>query len=118
MKNRHILFLLLAVLLLCAGLSVWLLKPGKAASAQLLWDGQVIRTVDLSIDQTFTVPAPGGGSNTISVRDGKIAVTEATCPDHVCMSMGWRQGGAPIACLPNGLIISFSDSSGVDAMAG
>ena len=54
----------------------------------------------------------------MNIQDGKIAVLEADCPDHICMAMGYRSGGAPIACLPNGLILSFSDAPGMDAAAG
>lgn len=36
-----------------------------------------------------------------------MAVTHASCPDHICMAMGWCDSGLPIACLPNGLILSF-----------
>ena len=119
MKTKHILWCIGAVLVVCAGLSIFLLMPKKpAATAQITSGGQVILIVNLSEDQTFTVTAPKGGVNTITVRSGKIAVTEASCPDHVCMSMGWRQGGVPIACLPNELIISFPEDGRIDAMAG
>lgn len=118
-KTKHILLVLGVLLAVCAGLSALFLMPKQpAVTARVTSGGQVVRIVNLSENQTFTITAPNGGTNTVTVREGKIAVTEATCPDHVCMDMGWRQSGVPIACLPNQLIISFSEDGGLDAMAG
>ena len=74
--------------------------------------------LDLSRDQTLTLTGANGGKNVVNIKDGKIAVLEADCPDHICMAMGYRSSGAPIACLPNGLILSFSEAPGMDAAAG
>ena len=49
----------------------------------------------------------GGKISDIAVKDGKIAVTEASCPDHYCMQRGYCHSGAQIVCLPNRLVISF-----------
>ena len=49
---------------------------------------------------------------------GKIAVTEATCPDHYCMKRGFCASGMDIVCLPNKLVIHFIGEQTVDAAAG
>ena len=54
----------------------------------------------------------------MEIKDNKVAVTSATCPDHICMSMGWCDSGMPIACLPNGLILTFTEDPGLDGAAG
>jgi hypothetical protein len=58
------------------------------------------------------------GSNTISVKDGKIAVTQADCPDHYCMDRGFCDGGAQIVCLPNRLVIKFVAPQEIDGVVG
>ena len=58
------------------------------------------------------------GSNRIEVRDGKIAVTEANCPDHHCINRGFCSGGVQIVCLPNRLVIKFVGEQTVDAVVG
>lgn len=119
MKNRYWVTILAAVLILCAGLSVWLLGPGKQAQqARILSDGKVVATVDLNRDQELTVKSPGGGENVVTVKDGKIAVTAATCPDHHCMQRGFCYGGAAIVCLPNRLVIDFVAGEEIDGVAG
>ena len=71
-------------------------------------------TVDLLVDQEFTID----GRNTITVQDGKIAVTWADCPDHYCMKRGYCSGGTDIVCLPNRLVIEFLGDQEVDAAIG
>lgn len=119
MKTKSWIFLLSLLLLLSAVLSVFLLRPGESARfAEVLSDGRVVKTVDLDIDQSFTITAPNGGGNTLTVRDGRIAVTDATCPDHYCMERGYCSSGAQIVCLPNRLVIRFLGKQDVDISLG
>ena len=119
MKTRTWILLLSVILVLCLGLSVFLFLPGDAAVfAEITSEGAVIKTVDLRIDQEFTVTASGGGTNTITVRDGHIAVTAATCPDHYCMHRGFCDRGTQIVCLPNRLVIRFLGEQPIDAIVG
>lgn len=119
MKTRTWILILSAMLAACLGLSIFLLQPRKAASyAEITSQGSVVKTVDLRTDQQFTVTTPQGGSNVITVREGKIAVTDANCPDHYCMDRGLCGGGAQIVCLPNRLVIRFLGEQEIDAVAG
>ena len=119
MKTKFWAAILAAVLLLCAGASVLLLSPGgEASAARILSGGKLVRTVDLGVDQEFTVTTEDGGYNIITVRDGKIAVTEASCPDHYCEDRGFCSGGAQIVCLPNRLVIEFTEEQEIDGVIG
>ncbi len=118
-KTKIWILLIALLLALSVGLSIPMLLPREAASwAQITSDGQLTHTVDLSVDQTITVPASGGGHNVVTVKGGKIAVTEATCPDHYCMKRGFCDSGAQIVCLPNRLVISFLGELTVDTVVG
>ena len=119
MKTKTWILLLGAVLILCAGASFFLLMPGDAAThAEILSDGALMHTVDLRIDREITITTYNGGHNVIMVKDGKIAVTEATCPDHYCMQRGYCDRGTQIVCLPNRLVIRFVGAQEIDAVAG
>lgn len=53
----------------------------------------------------------------MQIEEHKIRMLEAECPDHICMDMGWLDSGMPIVCLPNHLVIQFTDkSSGIDSI--
>ena len=118
MKTKFWVLLLAAVLAVCAGLSVLLLLPGSpAAYARITSRGTVVEIVDLSRDQEFLVE-DSAGCNTVTVRDGKIAVTQADCPDQYCVHRGFCNSGTPIVCLPHQLVIEFLADQGVDGIVG
>ncbi len=114
MKTKHWILIFLALALVCALAALPLLDTEQAAYARIVSNGELIKTVDLSIDQEFTVD----GKNTITVRDGAIAVTWADCPDHYCMKRGFCSGGTDIVCLPNRLVIEFLGEQPIDAAVG
>ena len=118
MKTRTWIILLAAVFLAALAACIPLLFSAPAATARITSGGEYVATVDLGTPREFTVESPTGGSNTITVRDGAIAVTAADCPDHYCMHRGFCTGGSPIVCLPNQLTITFLDGSDVDLVAG
>ena len=119
MKTKYWIGLTALALVLTLGLSAWLLRPrAPEAYVEVIQDGIVTEKLKLSKNQVLHLTAENGGTNTVEVRDGKVAVTQASCPDHVCMAMGWQNSGLPIACLPNGLILRFAGADGLDGVAG
>ncbi|MBQ2854783.1 MAG: NusG domain II-containing protein [Oscillospiraceae bacterium] len=119
MKTKYWIALLAVILVVCLGCSIPLLIPGEAAAyAEIISDGQVMHVVDLKIDREIHITTDRGGSNTVTVSDGKIGVTAANCPDHYCMDRGFCSSGAQIVCLPNKLVIRFIGSQSVDTVVG
>lgn len=99
-------------------------KSSEDMYAEIMQDGRVIRTVDLdNVDAPyeFEVKDGHGGSNTVRVERGRIAVTEANCPDKVCVDQGFTASSAvPIVCLPHKLSIIVKDNENeeYDAVVG
>ena len=119
MKTKYWIALLCAVFLLCLGLTIPLLMPGEPAYyADIISEATVIHTVDLRVDREITITNSKGNVNIVTIRDGKIAVTEADCPDHYCMHRGFCNNGAQIVCLPNQLVIRFTGEQEIDMVAG
>ena len=114
MKTKYWLMIFGAVAAVCIALSLPLLRQDQARFARITSKGAEVKTVDLMIDQEFTVD----GRNTVTVGGGKIAVTWANCPDHYCMKRGFCAGGTDIVCLPNRLVIEFLGDQEVDAAIG
>ena len=114
MKTKFWIILFGALAAVCIFLTLPLLRQDQARFAEITSKGEPVKTVDLLIDQKFTVD----GKNTVTVRDGKIAVTWADCPDHYCMKRGYCDRGTDIVSLPNRLVISFLGEQEVDAAVG
>lgn len=89
------------------GIAAWIIMMNIGytdPAAEIYQNGKLLGTLPLSEDTEFTVNCENG-YNVITIRDGKISVSEADCPDKVCMSMGEISGGTPIVCLPHRLEI-------------
>ncbi|MBQ3078669.1 MAG: NusG domain II-containing protein [Clostridia bacterium] len=121
MKRHWILLVICApVLVLSAALSIWALNAPGGNVAVIERDGEVLKRIDLAIDQEITIEYKDS-CNVIEVSGGKIRVKEALCPDQTCVKMGWLKSGAfPIVCLPNHLVIEFErpDYADADAVSG
>lgn len=83
-------------------------------------DGEEICRMTLDTDETIEV-GENGTYNTITVQDGQVFVSGASCPDKLCMAQGHKShGGETIVCLPNKLVVSVVGGNGgqTDAVAG
>ncbi len=108
--KKHKKEILLIVIILTAAGALLLVNQGlfakPAEKAEISVDGNVIDTLDLSKDTEITVNGYNGGTNRIVIKNGKVHVSEATCPDKICVHQGWvEHTGENIVCLPNHLIV-------------
>lgn len=101
-------------LLLLLGWACLLSACGTAESERvdILQDGTVIRTVDLSAvteEESFTVQSMRG-TNTIRIAPGEIRMASADCPDQICVKSGkLLEDGLPIVCLPHRVVIQWAN---------
>ncbi len=84
-------------------------------------NGKTAYTFALDKDRTFSVPGPCG-ETVIEIKDKKVRVKEAHCPNKLCEKQGWVAKGA-IVCLPNRIVISVGGKAAnsprdVDAITG
>lgn len=109
-KRNTILFLLLLVILIMIGFLIQKFFFGKSGTRAIIeQNGETIAELDLSKNTELVLNDGNGGSNTITVSNGQISVTDANCPDLVCVRTGAiSQTGEVIACLPHKLIITIS----------
>ena len=114
---------LLAIgLVICIAISVilYFFPQGQqtAAQAQIYQNGELIKTVLLSEDQTFVVE--GQYSCQITVKNGAISFTSSNCPGQDCVHSGSIQhAGRSLVCLPNKVEIRvISADSDVDFVVG
>ncbi len=126
MKRNFICILILFAVIALSGAFIVYTQSKKADSltAYIYSNDVLIRTIDLtSTDEpySFTVTTDNGEYNTVFVRQGEIAVVEASCPDEICVKTGFIHSSAlPIVCLPNKLSIeirSEKSEEDIDAVA-
>jgi len=80
---------------------------------QIYQNNMLLKECSSKTEATFTIA--GEYNNTITIKDGKVAVTESTCPGADCVHSGWiSQGGRSIVCLPNKVEIRIVGQTEVD----
>ena len=103
--------ILALVFIVCAGAFIALkLFAPEGSVARISVDGELLQTVDLSrVTEAYDMDIDTAyGHNTVHVEPGAISITEADCPDHVCVRRGAISGGGiPIICMPHRLIIEI-----------
>ncbi len=122
MKKSAVFIIITAVIFLTAA-AVCISVFGKNESdiVNIKSGGELLYTIDLSKaeDCEFDIEYEGR-VNTVEIKDHMIRVSDADCPDKICVDTGWIGGdrkSVPIVCLPNRLVIEFEKSS-ADGFAG
>lgn len=110
MGKREI--ILIAVVLLAAFFLFLYSKSihqSPAALVEISIDGTVVKTFDLNQDQEYLIESSTGGTNMLIIQDGEAWISEASCPDKVCIRQGKiSHDGELIVCLPNLMIVRIS----------
>ncbi len=91
-------------------------------TVEIVQNGEVIREIDLSRvaeEYSFVIESADGGKNVVTVQPGRICVSDADCPDRICVERGWlTDEAAPIVCMPHKLMIRVkTGTADVDAVA-
>lgn len=91
-------------------------RLGGGTIAVITVDGQEYKRIDLSrVTESYDIEIDTKyGHNTVHVEPGRIAVTQANCPDGICVAQGAiDRGGVPIICMPHRLVVKI-EGSGID----
>ena len=102
--------IILCIVLIAVGITCWLvmrfvLPAGNTADVYI--DGRLVQTIDMTVDDAYEF-STDRGSNMVVVESEKIRVSDADCPDKVCVDMGWKsRRGETITCLPHKLVIEI-----------
>ncbi len=117
-KWKIVLFALGFGIVLGGLLTAWILITNTQTSnsiAKVYQNGTEIYAVDLSkVDKAYSYEVEGshGERNVVLIEPGKISISEASCPDQVCVHTGAIEAGnlLPIVCLPNKVEIKMEGS--------
>ncbi|MBR0161616.1 MAG: NusG domain II-containing protein [Oscillospiraceae bacterium] len=116
-RKKYIRDLVIAgVLLLLALLALFLFRGLRDPGAEAVVTVNGVETGRYPLKKDGVFPL-NGGTNILVIADGEAWVSEADCPDKICMGMGKiSRNGEFIACLPNRvlIVIEGGEETGVD----
>ncbi|MCD8125793.1 MAG: NusG domain II-containing protein [Lachnospiraceae bacterium] len=84
-------------------------------------DGTEVARYSLTEDRTETIGGVNGGTNVLVIENGTATMTDADCPDQLCVHQGSiRYDGETIVCLPHRVVVEIEggEEAGVDGVAG
>ncbi len=90
---------------------------------QVYVDGSLKQSFLLKEEKDILIEGYQGGTNRLVIHDGKASISEADCPDHLCVKQAAiYRNGESIICLPHKLVIQITNEkddnkSEIDAMA-
>ena len=111
--------LILVLLLVAGGLYLAFGARGEdGAWAVVRVENEEIARYPLSEEGVFPL---NGGTNILVIENGTARLSEADCPDKLCVRQGTiRYSGQVITCLPNRLTVTLEggQDSGLDLIVG
>ena len=114
MKKKSWIWILIFAVLVLAGLAAAVrIGRGGGAVARITVGGEVVERIDLTKvrEARDLVIETAWGRNVIHIEPGAVSVSEADCPDQICVKMGklTTEGGMPLVCMPHRLIVEIED---------
>lgn len=120
-QNRIWMLALLGIALVSLAAMLFISMSQKQGDrVEISQNGVLLETLPLDKDAERRIVAENGGYNVVRIQDGQVSVTEASCPDQVCVHHGpTKQTADPIVCLPNRLEVKviYAKSDGLDGVS-
>lgn len=100
--------ILIGVILMIAAIGFFInsqIHKLPASVVEITIDGEITETFDLAKDVDTIIHGYQNGTNHLIIKDGAVWISEATCPDKVCVHQGRvSMNGDMLVCLPNRMI--------------
>lgn len=114
--------ILAAVILIIALLAVIMITFTKVegGEAVITVHGKIYKTLPLNEDDIVTVEDESGHYNVIEIKDGNVTMTEANCPDILCVKhRSIHYNHESIVCLPHKVVVEIQagEENNIDAIA-
>lgn len=98
----------------------YLTHQDTGASVEVIVDGAIYGTYPLDVDKEIPIQKDGKTTNLLVIKDGKADVTEADCPDKLCVHQkAISKTNETIVCLPNKVVVQVigAGESELDSIA-
>lgn len=104
-----ILILILAIIPIIMILyNVGSISVSSSPVAAVYVDGELYGQYELSQDTSVSI----GGTNTLQISHGEAFISQANCPDQICVQSPHLRADSPgyIVCLPNSIVVKIENA--------
>ena len=120
MKKNDLIILGAALIVALVFYLILYMSRNSGDTVYVTVNGDFYAEYPLDSDTDVIIPGAEGMNNHLVIKNGMADVTEAGCPDKICVRQkAIKYDGETIACLPNKVVIGIRSScgNGVDAVA-
>ena len=116
MKKRDIILIASILVIAIALFLIVELTKEEGAGVTVKVDGVKVAEYSLTANGTYPL---NGGTNILVIEDGRAYLSDANCPDKLCVHQGKiSRTGETITCLPNKLTVTvFGAEESVDLVS-
>lgn len=114
--NKHDIFIgsFLLAFLIALIISLLTLKSSSDHYVYIKYDGQVVHTMDLNVDEVYVLNKSQYSdlqeNFEITVKDGEVFISKNKCPEEFCKHLGAiSTKGQALVCAPNKVVIEIGE---------
>lgn len=119
-KKDLIVLLVVAAVIVVIACCFFFRKDAEGGMAVVTVDGKEYGRYPLSKEQEIPIVIDGEETNLLIIKDGKADVTEADCPDQICVNQKpVSKEHETIVCLPNKVVVEIlgGETADLDTIA-
>lgn len=111
MKKKDIIVISILCIIISIGYIITTLMQEDKKSIEVYYKNELIETIDISKNQTYTYKGSYGTFN-LEVKNNRYHAINVECPNHDCEHVGWVRLGDPkeIVCVPNEIYVIQSEA--------
>lgn len=114
MKRKDFILIGIILFIIAIGFGAnYMLNNNKADKIEIYVDNKLYKTYSIDANEEIKIETDKG-YNIVKIHDHGVEITEASCPDKVCINSGFiTKPSESIVCLPNKVnikIISLNES--------
>ena len=106
-KNDLILCAVLVGIGIASLLVLYAIFGGTGEAVVVTVDGEEAYRLALDEDAEILIEGYDGGKNLLVIKDGEARITEADCPEQVCVHTGKADELKSIVCAHNRVVVSI-----------
>ncbi len=107
--KKDMIFIAVLAAALAGIFAVFALGRDAGVTVRITVDGELYGSWPLSDDCEVNVMIDGKTTNVMEIRDGKADMTEADCPDQLCVHQkAISKDRETIVCLPNRVVVQIT----------
>ena len=111
-KRNDIILAVVMILVAAAGFLWYNLSKEEGGYVSLIRDGAEVQRFSLSEELEYRIELEDGSYNLLMIQDGQVYMTEASCPDQICVNhRPVSNVGETIVCLPNEIVLKILERS-------